>query len=363
MRLTALDIHDVRVVAAAALEPVPGMNVVVGANAAGKTSLLEAIHILATGRSFAATRTARVIRAGAGPLRVVGRVQSGTRGGEHRLGLERGTAGPARMRVDGRPAERIAELARVLPLVAIHPESHELIAGGPGERRRLLDLGLFHVEPSFHALWQRYRRALAQRNVLLRRRAAERELEPWESEVVRAGVALDALRQQYVVSLDQAVQHLAPGLFGEGVALELSYRRGWGDDRSLAEALTRLRASELEQRVTGVGPHRAELVLRLDGRDVRQRVSRGQQKLLVYLLRLAQARQLAEAGDGHCVLLLDDLPAELDAERRERVMAAAAGIGAQCFVTALERDAVPTVDGMSRQVFHVEQGRVSEMVQ
>ena len=362
MRLTALDIHDVRVVAAAALEPVAGMNVVVGANAAGKTSLLEAIHILATGRSFAATRTARVVRAGAGPLRVVGRVQSGGRGGEHRLGLERGTVGPARMRVDGRPAERIAELARLLPLVAIHPESHELIAGGPGERRRLLDLGLFHVEPSFHALWQRYRRALSQRNVLLRRRAAERELEPWESELARTGEALDALRQQYVVSLDHAVQRLAPGLFGEGVALELSYRRGWGDE-SLAEALVRLRSRELEQRVTGVGPHRAELALRLDGRDVRQRVSRGQQKLLVYLLRLAQARQLAEAGDGHCVLLLDDLPAELDAERRERVMMAAAGIGAQCFVTALESEAVPSVGLTSRQVFHVEQGRVTEMVQ
>ena len=363
MRLTALDIHDVRVVAAAAIEPAAGMNVIVGANAAGKTSLLEAIHILATGRSFAATRTARVVRAGAGPLRVVGRVQAGGRGGEHRLGLERGTAGPARMRVDGRPAERIAELARLLPLVAIHPESHELIAGGPGERRRLLDLGLFHVEPSFHGLWQRYRRALSQRNVLLRRRAKERELEPWESELARAGEALDDLRRRYVTSLDRAVQALAPGLLGEGVALELSYRRGWAEDSSLSEALRRLRARELEQRVTGAGPHRAELVLRLDGRDVRQRVSRGQQKLLVYLLRLAQARQLAEAGDGHCVLLLDDLPAELDAERRERVVTAAAAIGAQCFVTALERDAVPAVGAITRRVFHVEQGRATEMVQ
>ncbi len=362
MRLTALDVRDVRLVRSAALEPGPDVNLLLGPNATGKTSLLEAIHILATGRSFAASRTARVVRVGGGPLRVVGRVQRGLDGTIHRLGIERGSSGPARMRVDGRPAERVAELARLLPVIAIHPQSHELIMGGPGERRRLLDLGLFHVEHRFHDLWQRYRRALSQRNVLLRKRVRESELGPWEVELARAGEQLDEFRCRYVDSLAEEVSMLAPALFGDDVALELEYRRGWHEGEGLADALSRLRSRDIEQRVTGVGPHRADLVVRIDGRDVRQRISRGQQKLLVYLLRLAQAHQLAAAGDGSCVLLLDDLPAELDAERRARVMAAAVSVGAQCFVTALEKESVPIPQDVACNMFHVEQGEVSEVV-
>lgn len=363
MRLTALDVRDVRVVRATALEPGPGVNLLVGPNATGKTSLLEAVHILATGRSFAASRTARVVSVGGGPLRVVGRIQRGGDGVIHRLGIERGSSGPARMRIDGRPAERMAELARLLPVIAIHPQSHELIMGGPGERRRLLDLGLFHVEHRFHELWQRYRRALSQRNVLLRKRVPESELVPWEGELARTGESLDVLRRRYVDSLRASVAALAPGLFGDSVALELEYRRGWHDGENLAEALTRLRSRDIEQRVTGVGPHRADLVLRMDGRDVRQRISRGQQKLLVYLLRLAQTRQLTVSGEGDCVLLLDDLPAELDADRRDRVMATALSVGAQCFVTALDSSSVPIPGNIASNVFHVEQGEVSEVVQ
>lgn len=358
MRLTALDVRDLRLIRAAALEPDPAVNLLLGPNASGKTSLLEAIHILATGRSFAASRTARVVRVGAGPLRVVGRVQRDGDGTIHRLGIERGISGAARMRVDGGPAERVAELARLLPVVAIHPQSHELIMGGPGERRRLLDLGLFHVEHRFHDLWQRYRRALSQRNVLLRNRAVESELGPWEMELARTGEQLDEFRRRYVDSLAHEVSALAPALFGDAVALDLEYRRGWQEGEGLAAALARLRRRDIEQRVTGMGPHRADLVLRIDGRDVRQRISRGQQKLLVYLLRLAQARQLAGAVDGSCVLLLDDLPAELDAERRARVMAAAVSVGAQCFVTALEESSVPLPEGVSSTMFHVEQGEV-----
>jgi hypothetical protein len=146
----------------------------------------------------------------------------------------------------------MAELARLLPVIAIHPQSHELIMGGPGERRRLLDLGLFHVEQRFHSLWQRYRRALSQRNVLLRKRVSESELGPWEMELARTGEQLDEFRRHYVDSLGRVVAELAPALFGDAIELELEYRRGWHDGEGLAEALTRLRSRDIEQRVTGV---------------------------------------------------------------------------------------------------------------
>lgn len=362
MRVTALDVRDVRILEAVAIEPGPALNLFLGGNAAGKTSILEAINLLATGRSFAATRTGRLVRVGHGPMRVIGRVQDAGGGRCHRLGIERHGSGPARMRVDGRPAERMAELARLLPVVAIHPDSHQLVAGGPGERRSLLDQGLFHVEPAFHATWQRYRRALSQRNVLLRCRSGEAELRPWEAELAHSGERLDAMRRAYVASLQAGVAALSGRLLDPVDEVELVYRRGWNEDEGLADALGRLRYRDLDQRVTGVGPHRADLVFRLGGRDVRQRVSRGQQKLLVYVVRLAQARQLALAGDGTCVLLLDDLPAELDGQRRARVLETALSIGAQCFVSALERESLPVLHAPRCSVFHVEQGTVSEVI-
>ena len=360
MRLTALDVHDVRVIAAAGLEPGAGINVIVGPNAAGKTSLLESIYLLATGRSFAATRPTRLVRTGSDALRVVARVQSRA-GVLHRLGLERGVGGTARMRVDGRTAERLAELAHLLPVVAVHPESHGLIGGAPAERRRLLDLGLFHVEQSFHSVWQTFRRTLAQRNALVRAGAGSAELDVWDSALADAGMAIDSMRRAYVERLAVETRDLTESLLGAFGDVELSYRAGFDEQRGLLESLRQSRSRDREQHTTTVGPQRAELRLRLDGRDVRQRVSRGQQKLLVYLLRLAQARQLA--SQSGCVLLLDDPGAELDAEHRRRLMETAARIGVQCFVTAVEREAVPVPRDAPSKVFHVEQGRVSEVIQ
>ena len=293
-------------------------------------------------------------------MRVVGRVEGGPDGREHRLGLERWARGGTRLRLDGENVRRIAELARVLPVVAVHPESHELIAGGPGERRRLLDLGLFHVEQGFHGTWQRYRRALGHRNALLRAGRADREVAIWEAEMGARGDEIDSLRRRYVEDLAPRVKRLARGILAGRDALAIEYRPGWRAGVPLTEALGASRKRDREQLGTSVGPHRADLAIRLDGMDVRQRVSRGQQKLLVYVLRLAQAEQL---GSGGCALLLDDLPAELDSERRLGVLRAALEVGAQLFVTTLDSQSVPEAGALSRKVFHVEQGRVCEVIQ
>ncbi|MDZ7828295.1 MAG: DNA replication/repair protein RecF [Halofilum sp. (in: g-proteobacteria)] len=364
MRITALDLRDVRSVAAAALEPGAGLNLIVGPNAAGKTSLLEAIHLLGTGRSFAATRPTRLIRHDAGPLRVVARVQSDRPHGRlHRLGLERDSSGPAVMRIDGANVGRVSDLARLLPVVAVHPDSHELVSGGPGERRRLLDQGLFHVEHSYHDTWQRYRRLLAQRNTLLRMRAARAELGAWEQALAEAGSRIDALRAETVTALNALIQRRAPELVGEDAVIELRYRRGWPEDQTYVEALERAHQRDREHLTTTVGPHRADLALRWNGRDSRQRISRGQQKLLVYLLRLAQAEQMGAATGEGCILLLDDLAAELDAEHRARVVRSALALGVQLFVTAIDARAVPTDPAPAVSMFHVEQGRVEEVIQ
>lgn len=357
VRLTALDVRDVRILARCALEPAGGINVIEGPNAAGKTSLLEAIHILGTARSFAATRMERVVRADAGPLRVTGRVAARGERREHRLGIERALKGRPLLRIDGRSVSRVAELAQVLPVIAVHPASHELVAGSPEERRRYLDLGLFHVERGFHETWQRYRRALEQRNALLRARRSATERSPWDHEVARWGERLSDFREGHAAELADQVADLGRRI--AGLPVEVRYRRGWHAERSLADAMAEAREKDIEQGTTTVGPHRADLVLQLEGRDVRQRVSRGQQKLLVYVLRLAQARLLPRG----CVLLLDDLSAELDATHRRTVVEAAAGLGVQVFVTSIEAGMVPLPPGVTCKVFHVEQGEAREVIQ
>lgn len=360
MHLSALDVRDVRSIASAGLEPSPDMNIITGSNAAGKTSLLEAIHLLSTGRSFAATRIERLVRHGGGPLRVVGRLVDGT-GRMHRLGLERDRSGAPRIRVDGASTERIMDLAWLLPVIAIHPESHNIVGAGPDERRRLVDLGLFHVEPQFHRVWRRYRRALAQRNALLRG-ADGGAFEPWERELAAAGEALDELRQRYVDDLSATMSTLQPDLVGGAFTVHLAYRRGWPAEQPLYEALVGERRREREIYSTGVGPHRGDLAIRVDGREARQQVSRGQQKLLVYLMRLAQAEQLRRSHTGGCVLLLDDVAAELDGPRRARVASLASRVGAQVFVTALDAESVPRPTGFGARMFHVEQGVLREMI-
>jgi len=361
VQLTAIDIRNVRIIEQAAFEPGP-WNLLVGPNAAGKTSVLEGIHLLGSGRSFSPGRGDGLIRNGCDWLRVVARLSRG-KAGEHRVGLEKPRRGALRLRMDGGPVERLADLAAVVPVLALHPGSHEILSGGPGERRRLLDWGLFHVEPDFHLAWQRFRRGLAQRNQSLRQGASDSELAVWEPEVADSGEAITALRRTYTAALESELGTLAASVMDLPAAVTLDYRPGFSEEQGLRQALAARRGQDRVYCTTTSGPHRAELILRIGGRDSRHRVSRGQQKMLVYLLRLAQARELQKRGRGAPILLLDDVAAELDAEHRTRLLEVAMASGAQLFVTALESGSLPTGFASSASVFHVEQGSVDEVLQ
>lgn len=361
MRLTALDIRDFRILPRAAIEP-GAVNWLFGANGAGKTSVLEAIHFLGMGRSFVPGRGEGLIRTGAGPLRVVARLE-GESGDRHRIGAERGTGGRLLMRLDGGWVERIADLAERLPVLAIHPGSHEILAGGPEQRRRLLDWGLFHVEHGYLPVWQRYRRVLAQRNALLRSRSGVRSLDSWDGEFIASAGMVDQARRGYVDAIQGHVRAVSDELLRSGESVGLRYRSGWAEGSSLESALAQRRQRDMDQFTTTVGPHRGELVVTLDGHEARHRVSRGQQKLLVYILRLAQARLHRERRGGGPVILLDDLGAELDADHRRRVLATALGTGSQLFVTAVTPEVPEVPPSAIMNWFHVEQGKVSEVLQ
>lgn len=322
-----------------------------GANGAGKTSLLEAVYLLGRGRSFRTRQTARLVQRGAGGLSVYGEL-AGSNGVE-RLGI-RFSKGRLEVRINGTPADGLAELAHALPVHVIDPKLHRLIEAGPSERRRYLDAGVFHVEQQYLGRWRAYRRLLGQRNAALQRGCSAAELEAWTGSFVEAGAAVDALRGAYVSELAQRAARLGRALLG--AELRIEYRAGWRRGITLAEAVEESVARDRAAGFSQVGPHRADLRIGLSASEVRDCASRGQQKLVAAALVIAQV-DLFEVRTGRSgTLLVDDPAAELDTASLDRLMGALDGLAAQLLITGLDAASLSPAAGFP--VFHVEQGAV-----
>lgn len=352
MRLAELWVENFRNLAAVELIPAAGINVIFGSNASGKTSLLEAIHFLARVRSFRPTRPQQLIRHGTDALTVRAVLAES----QTRLAVRR-SAERTEVRIDQQDVRSLSVLARHLPLQVVNTESQRLLLDGPQVRRSFLDWGVFHVEHSYYEHWRRYDRALRQRNRALRS-ADARLARSWEPELEAQATAVSEQRQRYVAALDALVQPLlSRWLPDETITFE--YRCGWPLGRSLCEAFEGGRSREAEVGHTLYGPHRADLLIRSNGYDAQHRLSRGQQKLLAIALLLA-ASQVMHAH-GEALLLIDDLPAELDAQKRDEVIEVLLSAGAQAFVTTTDPAAVPIPSG-SGKWFHVEHGQYREVV-
>lgn len=356
MALSRFSLRDFRCFESVELDLSPRANLIYGDNASGKTSLLEAVFFLSRGRSFRTSKADNLVRHGAEGFTLSG--QASDTSGTVPVGIARTPAG-LEARVAGAPAQSLAQLAERVPVQLLDSSAHQLIEGGPRNRRQFLDWGVFHVEPSFLAAWRRYQRALKQRNALLRQRAADALLKTWEPELVAAGLQLDQSRQAYLNQLEPVAVAWASRLLG-GLDLKFRYLRGWGEGKSLEEALEANRNRDREQGSTQSGPHRAEVVIEIDGLPAQQQVSRGQQKVLAGALLLAQAAYLHQAVGRQCLLLLDDLAAELDAGHLTRFLDLVQETQAQTFLTSVEEARLPHWAEARR--FHVEQGKITQVV-
>ncbi|MCG5499380.1 DNA replication/repair protein RecF [Ectothiorhodospira lacustris] len=357
MGLTRLDIFNLRPFEKSRLEPCAGLNLVVGENASGKTSLLEAVHVLATGRSFRTQRIEPVIRKGARDLMVTGRLRLDGR--QVSLGIRKG-GGKTLARINGKSVRSQSELAQALPLQVIHPDSHELLSGSPTERRGFLDWGIFYQSPEAMGHWQNYRRALIQRNEALRRGLNDKALDVWEALLAQSGEAMDRARLSYLDTLLRHVRDLEALLPGnEGV--DLVYRRGWREGVDLRTLLQTARPREREMGYTLSGPHRADVVFRCGDVLLAEGASRGQQKSAVLLLRLAQVAAFRGVTGRSAVVMVDDLPSELDESHRAAVLALLQGLDCQVFVTAIDARQIDARAWSSLRMFHVEQGRLRDL--
>ncbi len=358
MRLVSLGIDDLRVLSSAQLECDSALTYFYGDNGAGKTSVLEAMHVLATGQSFRSTALRNLIRQDQPLLRVTGELRDST-GAIHRLGIEKHRNGVTRVRIDGEEVKRVADLALQMPLRAVAPDSHALVSGGPVLRRRFIDWGVFHVEHRERFPWRRYTRLLDQRNALLKTTPDTALLDALDDQLAAYGDAIAECRERYV----QRIADVLPDYLSEfsgSLTVTAQHARGWRGEGPLSEALRQHRSDCLRYRVTSVGPHRADLRLLVGGKPAREVLSRGQQKALLYALTLAQAHDFHHHGNRRMILLCDDLASELDAARFKAVLERLTALGHQLFVTGVNRE--KSLSDQQARVFHVKQGEVELVV-
>lgn len=355
MTLWTLDLTDFRCIQSAELELDPHCTLIVGDNGSGKSSLLEAVHVLSCGRSFRTSHSELLVRAHQPGFLIRGAV---TRNGGRTLLGVKGFAGRVEPHFDGRKSAGFAELARALPVQVIDPHVHQLVDGGPKERRRFLDWGVFHVEPRFVGAWRRFQTALRQRNAALKARSDSGVVRSWDEEFCAAGSLVAAFRKAYLEDLQEHVGLIANALLG--LPVTLSFRQGWDETVTLDTALVNSWARDAALGQTSIGPHRADVVISVDDSIARERVSRGQQKLLASAAILGQLVHQAAHGLGPAVLLFDDPAAELDVENLKRLLTVIVQIPAQLMVTALDDRSFEGLSGGKK--FHVKQGRVDGML-
>ncbi len=362
MSLSELRIQHVRNLKAVKLEGLGRVNGFFGANGSGKTSVLEAIHLLGMARSFRGTSARTLISHHEDHCLVQAFVQRQDDRGRDALGVQRSLDGSMVLRINGETARSVARLVELLPLQVINADSFDLLTGAPAARRQYLNWGVFHVEHRFFSEWQRFQRCIKQRNAVLRRdKLARQELQGWTQELARSGAQINEYRQQYFAALAPGFRDIMARLLPQLGDIELRLRQGWDKRLSYGEALAAHLDSDIEKGFTQTGPQRCDLRITVDGRQAADVLSRGQQKLVVCGLKLAQGQLLKELVQRQCAYLVDDLPSELDRVHCRRVCEELDQLGSQVFITCVERDDVLAVwpGEAPPAMFHVEHGTIS----
>lgn len=353
MHFSRLQLSNFRNFTQLSLQPAEQINLFIGANASGKTSILEAIYLLSFARSFRSARLNNLIQHTENQLSVFGAFTSSD-GAPTRLGLVKNRAeAQLNFNLNSKKPSSLAEVSSFLPLQLINADVFLLLDGSPQERRKFLDWGVFHLDADFLNFWRRYARALKQRNNLLKiKRFSDLEMNSWENELSISGTEITAKRRAYLEELTPFFNRYLASLLPE-IKVELSYSQGWDKNLSLADYLHQQQQKDLEQGFTQGGPQRADLRIYANKYLAKEVLSRGQQKLVVTALKLAQARLLQEKLNKSCIFLIDDLPAELDTQHQATFCQLLEDLGNQTFITSVDEQLIDYFSSETKRQFHV----------
>ncbi|MGD8639879.1 MAG: DNA replication/repair protein RecF [Gammaproteobacteria bacterium] len=360
MGIEHLEISHLRNLQHVSLQPASQLNLIIGKNGSGKTSLLEAVHVLGTGRSFRTSNSSKLITFGETQFVVVGKLSHDNY--HFPIGIRKSKT-ELQIRINNEPAKSSSQLAEQLAVQIINPDAHKLFEEGPRHRRRFIEWGVFHVEPQYFPLWHECRHILKQRNAALKQKVPPKELQHWDDLLIEKAERIDQLRRDYLESLQQ---YLAPLLVKIEALPPATFTldSGWPKEVSLEEALAGSRHLDYEKGFTRYGPHRLDLRIKVQGINAKEVVSRGQQKIFTALMKIAQVELLRDKRPhSNIALLVDDLPAELDEHFRVALLRLIYEIKAQVFVTATDQSLLPkyTSSEGTSQMFHVEHGQIQPM--
>lgn len=340
------------------LTPVSGVNLLIGDNGAGKTSVIEAIHILGYGRSFRSRIRDGLIKQGCEQLQITAHWQDNKQN-NHQAGIQH-NGSTWQARVDSENINQLGQFCAQFPILSFEPGSHELISGSSDVRRRFLDWALFHVEPNFFPQWRRFSRALKQRNALLKTNPSDHDLQAWDEELSDAGERITQYRQNYLDSLLVQLKPIIQTFLPECGQLQIDYNPGWRNEQlCLLDVLRLNRDRDRQLGFSTHGPHRADWLPQFDQFLSREHFSRGQAKLIALSCLLAQAQHFQMEKTFWPIMCFDDLASELDENHLKLVLQWLVNTDAQIWITGTINLPIYINLFKNHKAFHVEQGLIS----
>lgn len=358
MSLLWLEITGIRNIRQASLALHPKLNLVVGQNGSGKTSILEGIYFLGSARSFRITNVEPIISSELEKCVVRGEIASGTQ--RHTIGVQRDRAGARDIRIDGDDVKRATDLANLLPILVLGSDTVNLLLGPPGLRRRFLNWGLFHVEPAFSHIWEGANRCLRQRNEVLRQNGSDSELETWTRELVEYAERLDQSRTSYMLAYEEVFLQQCQQMTDLS-NVTCQYYRGWSKDESLIDLYQKDCSIDRKRGFTQKGFQRADVRIRINGEEAVNACSRGELKVLSWAMAMSQGAMLSSETAENLVYLVDDMGAELDNQHRQRLCRYLLSTRNQIIATGIELDSlVAPWNGQAHKLFHVEHGTLKQ---
>lgn len=362
MRLTTLHIAGFRNIPSVRFQPCGRFNLIYGLNGQGKTNLLEALYLLGSPRSFRHARLPDYI--GYGRQKAEIRAEIEATGRRIHLGLTLENAG-RRMELDGKTVQRASDLFGTINTVVFSPDDTAMIKLGPECRRRYLDRAVYTADGAYLHSWHGYQRILKQRNQLLKNEN-KAGLDTWTERLAETGAEIVIRRQRFVSGLEERLQRHYRTISGDRESASLSYGAEGirATERShvrlqLRELLERHLQSDLRSGTTTAGPHRDDLLFRIDGRPLKTFGSNGQQKSFILALKMAELDNLSEIFGEPPLLLLDDVSSELDAVRNRNFLDFLADMNVQAFISATERSPALLGTAAHYAVFRMEDGNLT----
>lgn len=357
MPITRLVVDHLRIIKSCDIYPADKFNLIQGSNGAGKTSLLEAVFLLARGHSFRTRQISKLLPDIVKKTNIYAEIVKNEKN-VSTIGVSRGTSS-SEQKINGVKINTSSELARELAIALLTPQSHLLIEGGPRQRRRLMDWVMFHVEHDALKNIKRYERSLAQRNSAIKNGQEYAQFSIWDRELIEYGNIISIWRKKFTLDIKSIFDQICSDVLG--FTLDLQYRQGWNAEYSLELALSENKLKDYQRRFTTAGIHRDDCLLKYQGQPVQHILSRGQSKLLIFALILSMIIYIEKRTEQPVLLLIDDIASELDADHCKKILNSIQQWGGQVFITSAQ-PVESMMQNIEYKMFHVEQGAIKEIM-